>query len=293
MRFGMCGAFLPDDMNDLTPETCKRVRDMGFSGIFTRFKRNDPHTTPRADAERVRKLLEDENLNLFQVTGYWQNLVTTDESARRESVRTVQAALQLASWLGARGIDTGPGSLSLDGPWFPHRDNWSATARKQLVKSLKECAPVAEDTDVYLSMEGHQLVTLESAEVTAAVLDEVNSPRVTSDYDSANWITREQVFDTSIAVKHHFEVLGKHIISCHAKDIWIENRLALHLQDGCPGKGLMDFHTLFREMEALSPDYPVIVEGATSEEMPAVAQLFHQIAVELNIRVLDAHEVPV
>ncbi len=293
MRFGMCGAFLPDDMDDLTADICKRVRAMGFSGIFTRFKKNDPHTTPRAKAERVRKLLADENLSLFQVTGYWQNLVTTDENARKESVQTVRAALQLAGWLGARGIDTGPGSMSPDGPWFPHPDNWTGTSRKQLVKSLKECAPVAEDTDVYLSMEGHQLVTLESAEVTAAILDEVNSPRVTSDYDSANWITREDIFDTAAAVKHHFAVLRKHIISCHAKDIWIENRLALHLQDGCPGKGIMDFHTLFQQMEMLSPNYPIIVEGATTEEMPEVARLFHKVAEELNIRVLDAHEVPV
>jgi len=60
---------------------------------------------------------------------------------------------------------------------------------------------------------------------------------VRSDYDSANWITRETVFSTGPAVSHHFDVLGRHIVSCHAKDIWIENRLTLHLQDGCPGKG--------------------------------------------------------
>ncbi|MCA0453671.1 MAG: sugar phosphate isomerase/epimerase [Chloroflexi bacterium] len=292
MRIGMCGAFLPDNMDDLTPETCKRVRDMGFSGIFTRFRANDPHTTPREKAERVRKLLADENLRLYQVTGYWQNLVTPDETARAESVKTVQAALRLASWLGARGIDTGPGSMNPAGPWFPHPYNWSAEARRQLVKSLKECAAAAEDTDVYLSMEGHQLVTLESAEVTNEVLAEVDSPRVTSDYDSANWITRGEVFDTASAVNRHFDVLGSRIISCHAKDIWIENRLSVHLQDGCPGQGNMDFHNLFRRMEALSSDFPVIVEGATSEEMPAVGKLFTQIAGELGIRLLNADEEP-
>lgn len=292
MRIGMCGAFLPDNMDDLTPEMCRHVREMGFSGIFTRFRANDPHTTPRAQAERVRQLLADENLRLYQVTGYWQNLVTSDETARAQAVKTVQVALRLANWLGARGIDTGPGSMSPDGPWFPHPDNWTQTARRQLVKSLKECASTAEDTGVYLSLEGHQLVTLESAEVTAEILDEVNSPRVTSDYDSANWITRTEVFNTASAVNRHFEVLGRHIISCHAKDIWIENRLALHLQDGCPGKGRMDFHNLFRRMEALSPDYPVIVEGATTDEMPAVGKLFTQIANELNIRLLAADEEP-
>jgi sugar phosphate isomerase/epimerase len=96
----------------------------------------------------------------------------------------------------------------------------------------------------------------------------VNSPWVKSDYDSANWITRETVYDTAQAINHHFDVLGRHIVSCHAKDIWIENRLALHLQDGCPGKGNLDFRTLFQRMEALSPDYPVIVEGSAAEELP-------------------------
>jgi sugar phosphate isomerase/epimerase len=292
MRLGMCGAFLPDNMDDLTPAMCQSVRAMGFSGIFTRFRSNDPHTTPRAQAERVRTLLADENLRLYQVTGYWQNLITPDESARKASVKTLQAALRLAGWLGARGVDTGPGSMNPAGPWFPHPENWTANSRRNLVTSMRECASAAEAAGVFLSLEGHQLVTLETAEVTAEILDEVNSPWVRSDYDSANWITRETVFDTARAVNHQMDVLAKHIVSCHAKDIWIENRLALHLQDGCPGKGNMDFHNLFRRMEALSPDFPVIVEGATSEEMPEVGRLFHSIAQELNIRVLAADEEP-
>jgi sugar phosphate isomerase/epimerase len=290
MRFGMSGCFLPADMDEVTPAICRRVRELGFSGIFTRFRANDPHTTTQAQAHRLRDLLADENLRLYQVTGYWQNLVTPDEDVRRESVRTLQAALRLASWMGARGIDTGPGSLNPDGPWFPHPDNWTAAARTQLVKSLRECVKTAEDVGVYLSLESHQLVTLQTPEITLEILDTVDSPWVRCDYDSANWITLDTVFDTARALNHHFDLLGKHIVSCHAKDIWIENKLALHLQDGCPGKGLMDFKTLFRRMEMLDPDYPVIAEGNSTEELPFVSELFHRTASELGIRVLDAHE---
>src|SRR5262245_5155184 len=161
MRFGMCGCFLPADMAEMTPEICRRVRELGFSGIFTRFARNDPHNTPAHQTKRLRDLLADEGVKLYQVTGYWQNLVNTDEGRRREAVRTLQAALSLAGQMGARGIDTGPGSMSPDGPWFPHPDNWTPACRSQLVKSLKECVPAAEDAGVYVSLEGHQLVTLE------------------------------------------------------------------------------------------------------------------------------------
>jgi sugar phosphate isomerase/epimerase len=156
-----------------------------------------------------------------------------------------------------------------------------------LVKTLNQCKQAAEDAGVYLSLESHQLVTLKDAETTLAILDEVDSPWVRCDYDSANWITLETVYDTASALNHHFDLLGKHMVSCHAKDIWIENRLALHLQDGCPGKGLMDFATLFRRMEALSPEYPVIAEGNSTEELPAVSQLFYDTARQLGIRVLD------
>jgi sugar phosphate isomerase/epimerase len=292
MRLGMSGCFLPADMNDLTPQMCRRVRDAGFSGIFTRFRDNDPLTASREDAARLKALLADEGVSLFQTTGYWQNLVTSDETARAQSVRVVQAALQLAGWLGARGIDTGPGSMNPDGPWFPHPDNWTARAEDQLVRSLKECAKAAEDAGVFLSLESHSLVTPRTPEIAGRILDAVDSPWVRCDYDSANWITLETIYDTGGALNAHFDLLGRHICSAHAKDIWVENRLAIHLQDGCPGKGLMDFATLFSRLEALDPDYPLIAEGNSSEELPEVGALFHRIAGERGIRILDVGDKP-
>jgi len=286
MRLGLNGCFLPDDMDQITPELCKRVRDVGFSGIFTRFRANDPCDTPRHKADRVRQVLADNGMAMYQATGFWQNLVAADETRRAESVRTLQAAIQLAGWMGSRAIDTGPGSNSPHGPWFPHPDNWTLVARKQLVKSLKACAPVAQDCNVLLSMEGHQLVTLQSAELTAEILDEVGSPWVTSDYDSANWITLKEVYDTSPAINRHFDVLGRHITSCHAKDIWVEDKLAVHLQDGCPGKGNMDFRTVLRRMDALSPDYPVLPEGCATEDLISVVALFRGLAAELGIKIV-------
>lgn len=290
MRFGMSGCFLPANMNDIDAAMCRRVRAAGFSGIFTRFKDNDPLTTPRADAERLKSLLADEGVQLFQTTGYWQNLVTSDETARAQSVKVLQAALKLAGWMGARGIDTGPGSMNPAGPWFPHPDNWTPRAEVQLIKSLKECAQDAEDAGVFLSLESHSLVTPRTPEIAARILDAVDSPWVRCDYDSANWITLETIYDTTGALHAHFDLLGKHICSAHAKDIWVENKLAIHLQDGCPGQGVMDFATLFSRLEALDPDYPAIAEGNSTEELPAVGALFHATAKQLGIRVLDTGE---
>jgi sugar phosphate isomerase/epimerase len=288
MRFGISGCFLPDDMRDLTPELCRRVRALGFSGIYTRFRANSPFDTPEPVLRQARAMLEGEGVRLFQTTGYWQNLVTPDEAVRGEAVKTLRAALRIAAALGSRAVETGPGSMNPDGPWFPHPSNWTFDARRQLLKSLRECARAAEDLGVYLTLEGHQLVTLDSAEVTKEILDEVDSAWVRCDFDSANWITLPTVFNTGPAIDHMFDVLGDHIVSCHAKDIWVENRLTVHLQDGCPGKGLMDFKTLFIRMEQLNPDYPIIVEGAATEDLPFVSELFHMTAAELGYPVIDS-----
>lgn len=285
MRFGMSGAFLPANMDDITVEMAKRVRDLGFSGIFTRLRANDPFQTSTAQCRRVRDLLSGEGIRMYQATGYWQRLIDPDEGRRRQAVRTLQEALRVAGDLGARGIDTGPGSMSATGPWNPHPDNWSPKSREQLVRSLRECAKAAEDHNVFLSMEGHQLVTLEDAEVTKEVLDAVGSRFVRCDFDPVNWITLKTVFHTGPAVEAMMDALGPHIVSAHAKDIVIEDRLTLHLETVAAGRGLLDYRTFLRRMEALDPDYPVIVEAAGEKDLPEVGAFLRRIAEELGIQV--------
>lgn len=285
MRLGVCGGICPPDLNEINPELCRVVKECGYSGIFTRFRNNDPLTITRAECERAGSILRDNGVELYQTTGYWQCLVHPDENRRREAVKIVQAALRMAGWLGSRSIDTGPGSMNPQGPWFPHPDNWTPTARRQLIRSLRECASTAEDTGVYLGLEAHQLVTLKTPEVVRDVLDAVDSRWVRCDLDPANWITLETAFDTGPAIDHMFDVLGEHIVSGHAKDSQIEDRLTIHIEAGCPGTGTLDFNTYLRRMEALDPSYPLIVEGASYEQWPAAARFLNQAANELNIRV--------
>jgi sugar phosphate isomerase/epimerase len=283
MRFGVSGDLLPANMDDLTPAVAARIRDLGFSGVFTRFRANDPFATTAQQCRRCRGVLEDAGLRMYQATGYWQCLVHPEDAPRRQAVRTLQQALRVAGWLGARGIDTGPGSLNPRGPWFPHPDNWTARSRDQLVKSLRECAPTAEDAGVYLSLEGHQLVTLDTAETTRQVLDAVASPWVRSDFDPVNWLTLRSAFATGPAIEQMLDTLGHHVVSAHAKDLIVEDRLTLHMTERPAGQGWLDYPTLLARMETLDPDYPVIVEGATAAQMPAVKEFLDGVAAALGI----------
>lgn len=285
MRFGISGELIPTNMDDIDEALARRIAAFGFSGIFSRFRSNDPHTTTRAQCLRVRAILEAHGLRMYQCTGYWQCLINPDEALRRAASQTLQAALKIAGWLGARGIDTGPGSMSPRGPWFPHPDNWTTTARRQLIRTLRECAPVAEEHGVILSMEGHQLVTLDSPETMRAVLDEVGSSFVKCDWDPVNWMTVQTVFDSRPALEHMVAILGPQIASAHAKDVTIADRLVVHLDEVPAGTGLLDYSTFLRLMEALDPSFPVIVEHCAIEETAAVKDFLDTTARALGVTV--------
>jgi sugar phosphate isomerase/epimerase len=272
-------------MDDLTPAIAARVKELGFTGIFSRFRDNDPHTTTEAQCRRVRAILADADLTMYQCTGYWQCLIDPNDARRQSAIETLQAALRVAGWLGARGIDTGPGSLNPRGPWFPHPGNWTPEARERLIDSLRACAPVAESCGVYLSMEGHQLVTLDSAATMREVLDAVGSRWVRCDFDPVNWITLQTIFETGPAIKGMVETLGAHIVSAHAKDVQIQDKLVVHIDNIAAGTGILDFPTFLRLVEDLDPEYPVIVEAAGIDELPAVSAFLHRTARECGITV--------
>ena len=287
MRLGVSGAFLPERMADLTVAHARQVRELGSSGIFTRFTEDDPLTVGDAQCRRVRDVLEAEGVEMFQATGYRPTLVHPDESARREASRTLCEALRIARWLGARAVDTGPGSMSPRGPWFPDPYNYTEQAKEQLVKSLREGARAAEEHGVLLCVEGHQLVTLRSAEVTREVIDEVDSPWVRVDFDPANWITLETVYESGTAIDAMLETLGDRIASAHVKDVVVHDRLVVHIDHCAAGTGVLDIAALLLGMERLDPEAPIIVEAAETHELPDVFSFLRRTAAGLAVEVRE------
>ncbi len=286
MRLGMSGAFLPSRMDDFTPETARRIRELGFSGCFTRFT-DDPFDTPPAKAHRVRDLLAGHGLSLYQAIARRPPLHHPDESVRRESVRILSAAIRLHKELGARESHTAPGSLNPKGAWTPHPYNWTPQAKEQLIKSLREVAPVAEDCGVYVGMEGHVIVTLNSAETMAEVLHAVGSERVRCAWDAVNWTTLETIYDTGRAIARMGEALGTLPISAHAKDVIIEDRLVTHISEVPAGLGLLDWDVFLPRLEALDPDLPLVVEHCTSDELPRISEFLHAKAADLGIAIRE------
>jgi len=293
VRFGVSGGLFPHHVDEFQEAMAARVRELGFTGIFTRFDQDDPFATTAEQCHRVRDILRDYGLTMVQAIGHRPPLIHPDESVRRQAVQTLREAIRIAAALGSLSCHTGPGSMAQigaggsdwGGAWDPHGDNWDPICRDQLVKSLKEVAPAAEDAGVIVGMEGHVLVTLNSAAMMRDVLDEVNSPAIRCDLDPVNWLTLETVFRNGPAIDHMVDVLGNRIFNAHAKDVVVEKRLVIHIDERPAGQGILDYDTFMRRMEALSPERFLVVEHCSVEELPAVKAFLDRKAAELGIRV--------
>lgn len=294
MRFGVSGDLFPHRVGEFTPGIARRASDLGFTGIFTRFDRDDPFETTPAECHRVRDIVRDHGLVMVQAIGHRPPLIHPDEAIRREAVRTLRAAIDVAAELGSLSCHTGPGSMAQigasrvdwGGAWTPHPQNWSAVCRRQLVGSLREVSRHAEDRGIVIGLEGHVLVALRSAEVMRDVLDEVASPAVKCDFDPVNWLRLETVFESGPAISHMLGVLGRdRVFNAHAKDVVLEPRLVTHLDEAPAGRGLLDFDVFLRGMEEIGAERFVIVEHATLDDIPATRAFLGRKAEELGIGV--------
>jgi len=110
----MSGAFLPSKMDEFSAETARRIKELGFSGCFTRFT-DDPFEMQPAKAHRVRDILADHGLALYQSICRRPPLHHPDESVRQESVKILSAVIRMNKELGARESHTAPGSLNPKG----------------------------------------------------------------------------------------------------------------------------------------------------------------------------------
>ena len=105
--------------------------------------------------------------------------------------------------------------------------------------------------------------------------------------DPVNFInTPAKLYDNAALLRECFAQLGPHIRAVHAKDIVLEPRLTVHLDEVRPGLGVLDYPVLLREVDRLDPDMPLLVEhlGSDADYAAAVAHV-RGVAESLGIAV--------
>jgi sugar phosphate isomerase/epimerase len=96
MRFAVSGGLFPNRVDEFGVGHAARVRELGYTGLFTRFDRDDPFATTEEQCRRVRAILADHGLVMVQPIGHRPPLIHPDEAIRRRAAATLRQAIRIA-----------------------------------------------------------------------------------------------------------------------------------------------------------------------------------------------------
>lgn len=286
MRLGVV-AYVPREIDAYTPEVARRVRENGFRSIFLPL-RDDPATIGDDKARGVRKMLNDEGVDVGQYWGAsYGPLVGPDEAQWPAVLHLLAETMRVANRVGCRCVIAPPGSMNPAGAYAPHRLNNSDEALELLIRRCRDAVKPAEEHNVYLALEPHTLCILGTPERAKTLIDAVGSPALAIEWDPVNWLSFETLYTSGEVIERTFRLLGERLVTGHAKDITPQNRLVVHLDETHAGNGELDYAAWLRCFSQLEPWKTMYIEHTAEELIPQAKAHIERVAREIGVTLTD------
>ena len=265
MKLGVVGLLPPWEQIDAA--AARRVRSAGYRGVSIFFHK--PLEADPAAVGRLKAALDEADLEAAQANGWYEVLVHPDEATRAEGIRGLQALTRIGRAIDAKTVYVRPGSLSAAGAWYPHPGNYAPEVFDRLVDSLRQAAQAAAAEGMMLALEGHVLSLLDTPQRMRDVIDAVGSPALRFNTDPVNFIgTVKDSYDPSRVLDELASLLGEYTVAAHLKDMTMQDRLVLHIEEVVIGDGTMDYGRLLPQLEQMNPDMYGLIEHLPDEKIP-------------------------
>jgi len=238
---------------------------------------------PPAQIHAYRQAAADHGIVIAEV-GAWSNPLSPDAAVAREAIEQCKRQLQLAEIAGARCCVNIAGSCSAqwDGP---HPDNLTETTFARIVEITQEIIDAVSPATTTFALETMPWAYPDSAESYLALVEAIDRPQFAVHLDPVNLVNSPQRYYASGAlIDRCFDLLADRVRSCHAKDIRLDGRLTVHLDEVTPGEGELDYATYLRRLDACDPDTPLMLEHLTRpEQYRAAAAHIRKVAQGLGV----------
>jgi sugar phosphate isomerase/epimerase len=166
--------------------------------------------------------------------------------------------------------------------WKHHPDNSSAEAWDDLLQTLSQLVPVAQDSGVVLGVEPESGNVIHSAALARALLDEIRSPSLQIVFDPANLFhTRPEERLMRKILCEAMDLLGPDIVLVHAKDITEDKGK----QRQAAGTGRLDFDLIFSLLGEQHFDGPVIMHNLDDMEVDSSIRFLREVASRWNLQI--------
>jgi sugar phosphate isomerase/epimerase len=223
----------------------------------------------------------------------WVSALDPRPEIRRENEDFIVESLAIADELGAACCVTVSGTLddrSEIASDTPHPDNFKPCTLDAVVDWVGRVLRRANPRRTKLALEMSPWTPLDGPDAYLQILNAVNHPALAVHLDPSNAILNPRMFwSTTDLVNRCFDLLGRRIVSCHAKDLYygsVVNLRHVNFVEVIPGQGVLDYRTFLRRVEQISPALPVIMEHLpTAEHYASGAAFIRSIAKEIGAAV--------
>lgn len=237
------------------------VVQAGYRGAYCPLPPGAPDDAVRAYAGAAAKA----GIVIGEV-GAWSNPLSPDDATRRAAIAKCTGCLDLAERIGARCCVNIAGSLGSkwDGPC--PRD-LQADTFDLIVETVRGIIDAVKPVRTAYTLETMPWMFPDSAESYLDLIRAIDRTAFAVHLDPVNLVNcPSRAFDTAALIRECFARLGPHIRSCHAKDIRLDTRLTVHLDEVRPGLGCLDYPVYLRELDRLDPDVTLMLEHLPNGE---------------------------
>jgi sugar phosphate isomerase/epimerase len=290
MRLGLSWGLVPYQPQQMNARVAAAIHELGFTGIHAHFGLEmdlEPHEMDLGACREARDVLADFGIRIVQSWGWGANLVDPDPAARSQGLTRLIGSLRVAQELGATGVVVGGGSLSARGVYWPHPRNHDGDVRETLERSLIDVAGAAEDHGVQIVLEGHVTTPLRSPEIFRDTLDRVGSSYIRANIDPVNYVTCiDDAYNSTAVIDRTIDCLADVAVSGHVKDLYLEDRLVVHISETVIGQGVFAISHYLERFETAMPDAFMFIEHLPEDLVSQAATALHTLldAADIKIR---------
>ncbi len=198
--------------------------------------------------------------------GIWRNALAADQAERRANMDYCVEQLRLADFLHARCAVNVAGSF---GPVWDggYRENFTKEAWDSTVKMVQEIIDRADVKNTYFTLEPMPWMIPTGPKEYQRLLEAVDRDRFAVHMDVINMVSSaERYFHPEELVDEIAEVLGGRIRSCHIKDVHLNGKYTLQMEECGPGDGEFPLRYYVEKMQETDPEMPVILEHLQTDE---------------------------
>lgn len=239
-------------------EWISNMKELGYTACIFPLD----HTEPMTKIDAYVAAAKAADIMIAEV-GVWNNPLSADEKQKKEALQNSKDQLALADYIGAACCVNIAGSKGeqWDGP---HKDNF--TCIDEIVDSVREIIDAVKPINTYYTLETMPWMYPYDADSYVELINKVDRERFGAHLDVINILKSPyEYYHNADITRECFSKLGRHIKSCHAKDIILSGQLLVHLDERPPGQGEYDFTVLIdclRQME----DVPMLMEHMKDPE---------------------------